>query len=406
MRKLKIIFWVISILEILSILLVGKVQANNSGEILLELNQTKIEKGEEFTLVIKAQEISMSAYLLEIYFDQTKVELISKPQNSNLTEGRLLYSWYDEQGGKQKSKKENLLELKWRGKQEGIAMFQVQGEFYNEQEEPLNPQIEPVEIKIGQQVEITQEEKEILIENQIENKNSTNLAILRADQEGMSPTFQKEIKEYYLTIGEEVNNLEITAYPENENSKVTVRGSQNLKIGMNVITIKVVAENESQETEYKIYVTKTKSKANANANLENLAVENSVLAPTFWEDVTNYKITVNNEVDKINILAVPQSQFAKVKVTGENKLKDGSNQVEIMVTAENGVTFKKYQIEVYRKSKLEMEKELEEKEEENQHQNSNENVEETEIIDNSKEIEKIEQDRQKQEANIRNMVVM
>ena len=50
---------------------------------------------------------------------------------------------------------------------------------------------------------------------------------------------------------------------------------------------------------------------------------------------TNYKAEISNELDNINILAIPQNENAVVKITGKDNLKQVSNLVTIVVTAPN-----------------------------------------------------------------------
>ena len=117
-----------------------------------------------------------------------------------------------------------------------------------------------------------------------------------------------------------------------------------------------------------------------------MAIENAVLEPTFWEGVTNYKVAVPNNVESLNILAVPQNEKASIKITGADQLKEGNNKVTITVTAKNDNTFKKYEVDVYKKSKIETEKEEQEKQELEQQENQPIPA----VVDNSKEIEQIQ----------------
>ena len=345
----------------------------------IETEKTKLEINEEFKITINTKNISVAACTIRLYFDTEKVELISNPENSHKVNDMILYTWYDKQGGEEKTEDRKLAEFTFRARQNGTCIFAMEGEFYNEKEQKVETAIIPLEIKIGEEQVLSEMDEQILEETSSDNKKNSNLAILRLEQEGISPDFRKEIKDYYITVLEDVESLAITAIPENENSKVTIVGNKNLKNGLNTISIKVEAEDKQSQTEYKIYVTKTSDLNSANANLENLAIENTVLEPTFWEGVTNYKITVDNDVQSLNVLAVPQNEKASVKVTGENDLKEGNNKVTVAVTAKNDTTFKKYEIEVYKKSKLETEQAKQERQE---------NLQMPEVtIDNSKEIE-------------------
>ena len=68
-----------------------------------------------------------------------------------------------------------------------------------------------------------------------------------------------------------------------------------------------------------------------------------------------YKAVISENVENLNILAIPQDINANVSVNGNQNLKYGNNQVTIDVVAENGYTSKKYIINVYRRNKEEQE---------------------------------------------------
>lgn len=67
--------------------------------------------------------------------------------------------------------------------------------------------------------------------------------------------FQKTTSTYFLDVGSEVQNLNISATPENSASVVTVYGNSNLKTGKNKILITVTAEDGTTRN-YRVYVTK------------------------------------------------------------------------------------------------------------------------------------------------------
>lgn len=235
-------------------------------------------------------------------------------------------------------------------------------------------------------------------EDDFVDANNTNLKVLRLNQEGITPSFQKQIKEYYIIISEEIHNLTVTAIPENLNSKVEIIGNINLKSGKNTIYIKVNSENKKQTDEYKIHVTKTDDMEAANANLENLAVENVMLMPDFQLQCLNYKAEVENEVEEINILAIPQNPNAHVKILGNKELKEGNNIVQILVYAQNQITLKKYEIQVYRKTpgQLHQQNHIEDTQTQNEIE-SGFSAQRT-SFDNSKEIKEVQSDKRKQET--------
>ena len=175
----------------------------------------------------------------------------------------------------------------------------------------------------------------------------------------MIPSFTKEIKDYYFVTAEDMNNLKITAVPENEKSTVKITGNQNLKMGNNTIVIEVISEDKTKKTEYKIYVSKVNNLALANTNLETLAVRQGTLVPEFDNYMTNYRVEVANDVEKIDLLAIPESMNATVTIKGNDTLQIGDNLITITVLAENKITEKRYELNVHRRTKEEQ-KQIEE----------------------------------------------
>ena len=220
-----------------------------------------------------------------------------------------------------------------------------------------------------------------------EDENNTNLKIMRTNKENIVPNFDKGIFEYYLTVDNNTNSLDLTAVPENENSKVEIIGNKNFKQGSNVVEIKVISPNGNSNS-YKIYVTKTNDIEKANTNLETLAIENVLLYPYFDTTITKYNASVDNDMEKLNILAVPENVNAKVSIEGNDVLNVGDNTIIVNVLAEDGVTFRKYEIIAHRRNATEQET-FEEQEEEEAEQlevllseYSEENIENNEINNN------------------------
>lgn len=180
--------------------------------------------------------------------------------------------------------------------------------------------------------------------------NNVDLEVLRIDIEGMVPGFKADIAEYYITVGENTNQIEVTAIPKNEKSLVNVVGNESLKSGINRIEITVKSEEGANEKKYIINVTKTSNMQIANTNLETLAIENVVIAPEFNNSITRYNAEVANTVKRLNVLAIPENVQSQVVVEGNENLKEGENEVTIKVIAQNSVTEKVYRINVYKRN--------------------------------------------------------
>ena len=355
------------------------IEKTKNAVIEVRTDKENIKQGEELTVTINAKNLNVAAYNINLHFDSSKLELISEAEDINVENNTLINTWFDENGGENISKNRELAKFNFKAKEDGITNFSLEGNFYNEKENLISPTIQVSEVKIGEVINMNEEDT--LDITQSNDKNNSNLAVLRLNKPGIVPDFTKEIKEYYITVSENINNLEITAIPENLNSTVDITGNNNLKSGLNTIKVKVTSENNKKQTEYKIYVTKTNNEETANANLETLAIENAILEHDFVENITDYKATVDNNIENLNILAIPQNENANVKIEGASNLKIGDNNITVTVYAENKITFRKYKIVVHRQSieeQTQKEKEYE--------QNKNANVEAVSLIDNSKQI--------------------
>ena len=81
--------------------------------------------------------------------------------------------------------------------------------------------------------------------------------------------------------------------------------------------------------------------------LSSLTVAGQSLTPTFSKFTTEYSLVVEHDVTSINVSATAIASTAKVTGTGAHNLKEGSNIIPIVVTAQNGAT-RTYNIEIVR----------------------------------------------------------
>ena len=315
----------------------------SSEELNITSSSEKLENGEEFNILVDLEE-PVAAYTLWIYFDSEMVECVSKNDNLNVVDNKLIYTWFSKNGKNQKL--EHLTQIDFKSKEDGVTAFSVTGEFFNEKGEEIQINSDSVDVRIGGNGAEAKSEI-ISVDN---SKNNAKLDVMRLGIEGISPDFSPDVKEYYLIVDENVKDIDITAIPQNGKANVQVNGNKNLKNGLNKIEIDVTSEDKSKRNKYTINVTKTSNEQNANADLATLAIENYVITPEFDANETNYSANVSNNTINLNILAISSDMNAKVNITGNTNLKYGNNKVIITVTAENGITSKKYNINVYRRN--------------------------------------------------------
>ncbi|MBD1395330.1 cadherin-like beta sandwich domain-containing protein [Mucilaginibacter glaciei] len=139
------------------------------------------------------------------------------------------------------------------------------------------------------------------------------------------------------------------------NGQALSSGSESVPIpltpGDNMIDIVVTAQNT---TTTKSYTIKIKRAGSSDATLSGLVTSEGTISPTFSKTTTNYATTVYTE--SITIKPIATNSGAVVKIngtvvpsgtsTGAIALVSGINLIPVVVTAQDGVTIKTYNISV------------------------------------------------------------
>ena len=146
-----------------------------------------------------------------------------------------------------------------------------------------------------------------------------------------------------LSAGDSVTR---TGIGSNGWSKVTYKG-QTAYINTSYLTTEKPEEKEEEVEEKE----KETEKSN-NKDLKSLTVEGFMLTPEFSDDVTDYSLTINDDVDSLKINAEPVDEKAEVEIIGNNNLLIGDNTIQVKVTAEDG-TIRTYRINVTKGSQEE-----------------------------------------------------
>lgn len=361
--KLKILNILLFML-IFCFLYLNESYANTTGTVFLTSDKQTVEINEEIEITLNIENTKTAAFTSYLNFDNSKLEYISGPENTNIIENCIISVWYDTTGGNE-SRQGELAKYKFRAKESGIANFIIDGEFYTQAGQLIQTNFKEVQVQIGNEESLLQIEakKEQGTNTQ---KDNSSLKNLRLNIPGIVPDFKKDIYEYYLTVSNDVNDIEVLAIPENSNATIEVTGNLGLKEGLNIIEIKVLSEDKTQEKKYIIQVTKTANLEQANTNLETLAIENTLLNFVFDNSITHYNVQVSNTVSNLNVLAIPENENATVNITGKDNLQDGNNEIIVTVIAQNGYTKKEYVINAYKRSPAEEQAYLEEQKENQQ----------------------------------------
>lgn len=193
--------------------------------------------------------------------------------------------------------------------------------------------------------------------NKVNNKTNTQTSVqstlsnnaylkeFRVDIPGITPDFNKNTFNYALTVEESVNNLNVTAVPEDSKASVSISGNTNLNLGENTINVKVTAEDKKTTKTYTINVTKVQDVQKSNAFLQNIIVTDLEMSPSFSKEIFEYDLGCVT-LDKITLSAFAENENATVQIEGNENLVLGENLIKITVTSENGNVNKIYTLKV------------------------------------------------------------
>ena len=120
-----------------------------------------------------------------------------------------------------------------------------------------------------------------------------------------------------------VKNYEVDNFDTEEAMGTTV--------GSSAVSVVNVSNSNNNST-----ATKEKKEYSSNNNLKSLSVDGYKLDPEFKKDTTKYTLELENDVKSIKVNATKEDASASIKGTGEVKLEEGINKIEIKVTAEDG----------------------------------------------------------------------
>lgn len=171
-------------------------------------------------------------------------------------------------------------------------------------------------------------------EEKVSNKSTNNfLSSLFANDGEIKPGFDKNTTSYTIKVPNEVVKLDLDVKAEDSKASVIINGNDNLKEGMNVITIEVTAEDGS----LRVYTLNVERSEKVSQNkLKNLFIPNGELSPKFAKDIYEYDFSVSGNIKKLDIEAIPEFENSTVEIIGNDNLQYGNNAILIKVTDEFG----------------------------------------------------------------------
>ena len=160
------------------------------------------------------------------------------------------------------------------------------------------------------------------------------------------PTFNKFVNEYFLPIPSEVTSLEVEALPEIDGHEVKVSGNTSMTKDTGTITVVSFPKKGGTKTTYKVNY----SKQNSNGlYLTEFKVSNGEkdadgnkkyfdIDPDLNKDSFKYSVAVSmvDEIKNLDLELKASIESATVEVIGNENLKEGLNDITILLTDSNG----------------------------------------------------------------------
>ena len=170
-----------------------------------------------------------------------------------------------------------------------------------------------------------------------EKSTDSSLNELTVAEGTISPEFNKDVKEYTVSIPYEVTEVNVTAVPTDSKATVEVNGNKELKEGENVVTITVTAEDGSK-TDYVVKVIRKRIPLALQSlivryeNKEGQLIE-LPLSPAFSFDNFEYRLEdIEYWIERLNIEGIANIEGAVIDIQGADNLQVGENVITITLT--------------------------------------------------------------------------
>ena len=194
--------------------------------------------------------------------------------------------------------------------------------------------------------------------------SNADLSALTLSVGTLSPTFVSGTTNYSASVTNATASITVTPTVADATATVKVNGisvnsgaasgSISLNVGANTVQVVVTAQNSATKT-YTLTVTRAPA---TNSALAGLALSEGILSPAFVSGTTAYATDVSYATSVLTVTATTADTAATILINGQAAtsgspsapldLNPGSNPVEIVVTAQDGVTTTSYTVTVTR----------------------------------------------------------
>ena len=180
----------------------------------------------------------------------------------------------------------------------------------------------------------------------------------------LTPAFHKNTLRYTALVAQGVSSVTVTAEATESRARVEINaddgGTKTLpvRLGRSEIQVTVESSDEAHKAFYRVTV----GRGSSDATLASLGVSdgsNAVsLTPAFASDTTDYRARVAESVSSVTVAGTQSDNDARVRIVGDGTdttartatlgLERGANSFKVIVVAQNGSTFKTYEVQVIR----------------------------------------------------------
>lgn len=182
-----------------------------------------------------------------------------------------------------------------------------------------------------------------------DDKNSNN-SLKSLTIKDVDINFKSNTLSYKVNVKNDIEEIEISAEAYDKNSKIEGVGKHKLNVGSNTIQVIVIDKNNNKKT-YILTIIREDENGNTeqlsnNTKLKSIKINDQDL--TIKENVFTYSLSVENNINIVDLIYELEDEKATAVVEGNNELIVGNNKFKIIVTAEDGTT-KTYEILIERK---------------------------------------------------------
>ena len=167
---------------------------------------------------------------------------------------------------------------------------------------------------------------------------------IKVDNYSLVPYFSDYIMKYNVFVKSDTNNVNVSAVLGDDDNYVTGIGNIELVDGINEVILKVIKKNDDILTyQVNIYRNYEENNLSDNASLKSLLINGYDI--NFDSNIYEYDINILDDL-RLNIEYETVNDNASVRITGNSNLREGKNEVRLIVTSQDKTKVNVYVLNV------------------------------------------------------------